>query len=181
MLLVLMLAITSTVTSLSPSPLVDIVYEPESQETKVLNNKLIVNNTETAESGEHQIIIIEENQENISGKPFLLSCSTPDHADIELCTWRREGASQMILQQSGLYDYKRNKVEGVSVVKNDKRECSISIDHLSEADHGRWTCRVYHTGSKQWQEAHVEVGAKDKEDVNVRLPSNIKPSKYDSL
>ena len=61
MLLVLMLAITSTVTSLSPSPLVDIVYEPESQETKVLNNKLIVDNTETAESGEHQIIIIEEN------------------------------------------------------------------------------------------------------------------------
>ena len=56
-----MLAITSTVTSLSPSPLVDIVYEQESQETKVLNNKLIVNNTETAESGEHQDMIIEEN------------------------------------------------------------------------------------------------------------------------
>ena len=55
------------------------------------------------------------------------------------------------------------------------RNCTISIDHLSPADYGKWTCRVYHSASKQWQEAHLQVGAKD--DTNVRLPTNIKPSR----
>ena len=80
----------------------------------------------------------------------------------------------MFLQDSGLYDYRRSLVHGVSVVKADKKQCAISIDSLSDADYGRWTCRVYHTAGKQWQEAHVEVSKSD-EDVNVRLPSNIRP------
>ena len=58
------------------------------------------------------------------------------------------------------------------------RRCSVSIDHLSEADLGTWTCRIHHSASKQFQEAHFQVTL-PKEDVYVRLPTNIKPSRYE--
>ena len=58
------------------------------------------------------------------------------------------------------------------------RNCSISIDHLSENDLGTWTCRVHHSASRQFQEAHIQV-TRPKEDVYVRLPTNIKPSRYE--
>ena len=58
--------------------------------------------------------------------------------------------------------------------------CSISIDHLSEADLGSWTCRVHHSASRQFQEAHIQV-KRPKEDVYVRLPTNIKPSRYEAF
>ena len=91
---------------LNPDPMVEIVFEqPESSSAKIVSNKLSVSKTKLAKDGE----------------PFTMSCSVPDHADIELCTWRRDGLSPMFLQESGLYDYKRNKIDGVSVVQSNKK------------------------------------------------------------
>ena len=91
---------------LNPDPMVDIVFEqPEASSANIVSNKLSVAKTEVAKDGE----------------AFTISCSVPDHADIELCTWNREGLSPLFLQESGLYDYKRNKIEGVSVVQSNKK------------------------------------------------------------
>ena len=113
----------------------------------------------------------------------------------------------MFVQESGIYDYRRNKIEGISVVQADNRwrlpgqdrtslsfiitieysivsnarNCSISITALSPADLGTWTCRVHHSASSTWQEAHVEVATRDQDDINVRLPANVRPSRYISI
>ena len=88
-------------------PVIDVIYESDevlTQSTPV-SNKLTVSKTEKA----------------TPGGPFQLSCSVPDHVDIEMCTWRREGVSPMFLQQSGVFDYRRNKIQGLSVLKSDKK------------------------------------------------------------
>ena len=78
------------------------------------------------------------------------------------------------MAHEGVNENSKNTEEPINGEQLGAFLCPISIDNLSAADHGKWTCRVYHTEGKQWQEAHVQVGAK--EDINVRLPSNIKPS-----
>ena len=95
------------VTGLNPDPIVDIVYEKGVTETAPVSSKLIVNKTEKAEMG----------------SPFMMSCSVPDqdNIDIELCTWRRNGLSEMFVQESGLYGYMRSKVQGITVLSSDKK------------------------------------------------------------
>ena len=56
------------------------------------------------------------------------------------------------------------------------RSCSLTIRQLSEPDLGSWICRVHHSASNQFQEAVIEV-REDLKDINVRLPTNIKPSR----
>ena len=64
------------------------------------------------------------------------------------------------------------------IIISNARNCSISITALSPADLGTWTCRVHHSASSTWQEAHVEVATRDQDDINVRLPANVRPSRY---
>jgi len=147
------------------NPMVDIHYEPEASNAK-LSHKLEAIKTEIGKDGE----------------PFMMSVSVPDHVTIEMCTWRREGMSPLFLKKEGLFDYRRNRIQGITALASDKRNCSISIDHLSSSDHGIWTSRVYHSGGKKWQEAHFHVSSsqkKEKDDIYVRLPTNIKPSRYE--
>ena len=90
------------------NPMVEIVYEQETELlSRPVSSKLVVNKTGRVESG----------------APFMMSCSLPDqgHSEIELCTWRREGLSEMFVQESGLFDYRRNKVQGISVVRSDEK------------------------------------------------------------
>ena len=90
------------------NPMVDIVYEKGAVKTTgPVSSKLVVNKTEKVETG----------------APFMMSCSVPDQdaSDIELCTWRRDGLSEMFVQESGLYGYMRSKVEGITVLSSDKR------------------------------------------------------------
>ena len=96
------------VSGLNPDPIVEIVYEKgDMVKSAPLSSKLVVNKTEKAETG----------------APFMMSCSVPDQAasDIELCTWRREGLSEMFVQESGLYGYMRSKVPGITVLSADKK------------------------------------------------------------
>ena len=189
--LALTLAAAAAVAGLGPDPVVEIVVRAEDASPAPApapppaSAKLGVTSTGTAELG----------------APFLLSCSAPDHAHLELCTWRRGGLAPMFVQESGLYDHRRNKIEGISVVQADNRwgwtrqdiiiiyhcnritisnarNCSISITAVSPADLGTWTCRVHHSASSTWQEAHVEVATRDQDDINVRLPANVRPSRW---
>ena len=95
------------VTGLNPDPIVDIVYEKGVSDTALVSSKLIVNKTEKAEIG----------------SPFMMSCSVPDQdaTDIELCTWKRGGLSEMFVQESGLYGYMRTRVQGITVLSSDKK------------------------------------------------------------
>ena len=96
------------VSGLNPDPIVEIVYEKgDMVKSAPLSSKLVVNKTEKAETG----------------APFMMSCSVPDQvaSDIELCTWRREGLSEMFVQESGLYGYMRSKVQGITVLSADKK------------------------------------------------------------
>ena len=109
--LALTLAAAAAVAGLGPDPVVDIVVRAEDASPAPApapppaSAKLGVTSTGTAELG----------------APFLLSCSAPDHAHLELCTWRRGGLAPMFVQESGLYDHRRNKIEGISVVQADNR------------------------------------------------------------
>ena len=104
-ILTLMVAL---VTGLNPDPIVEIVYEKgDTVKSAPVSSKLVINKTEKVEIG----------------KPFMMSCSVPDQdaSDIELCTWRRDGASEMFVQESGLYGYMRSKVQGITVLSSDKK------------------------------------------------------------
>ena len=107
--LALTLAAAAAVAGLGPDPVVEIVVRAEDASPAPApppaSAKLGVTSTGTAELG----------------APFLLSCSAPDHAHLELCTWRRGGLAPMFVQESGLYDHRRNKIEGISVVQADNR------------------------------------------------------------
>ena len=107
--LALTLAAAAAVAGLGPDPVVEIVVRAEDASPAPApppaSAKLEVTSTGTAELG----------------APFLLSCSAPDHAHLELCTWRRGGLAPMFVQESGIYDHRRNKIEGISVVQADNR------------------------------------------------------------
>jgi len=109
--------------------------------------------------------------------PFSLSCSVQDPVDIEVCSWRRDDGPPLFVQGSEILDARRNKIEGFFVNQSNPRSCHITIENLSEFDLGTWTCRIQHSASEKYQEAHIEV-TENIRDINVRLPTNIKPSKY---
>jgi len=109
--------------------------------------------------------------------PFSLSCTVGEQTELELCSWRREDGPLMFVQDSNIVDVQSNKIEGISVNQTNSRSCHITIDSLSVWDLGTWTCRVHHSASDKYQEAHIEV-AENIKDINVRLPTNIKPESY---
>ena len=50
-----------------------------------------------------------------------LSCTVGDHAEIELCSWRREDGLHLYVQGSDVIDSRKNKIEGISVNQTNPR------------------------------------------------------------
>jgi len=111
------------------------------------------------------------------GKPIDMSCTVADDIDIEVCSWRRQDGPQLFVVGADIVDASKNKIEGISVNQSNSRSCHIQINSVSKNDLGTWTCRVQHSGSEKYQEARLEVALNMRE-IDVRLPSNIKPSRY---
>eukprot|EP00092_Neocalanus_flemingeri_P026889 GFUD01029145.1.p1 GENE.GFUD01029145.1~~GFUD01029145.1.p1 ORF type:complete len:1053 (+),score=224.11 GFUD01029145.1:199-3357(+) len=149
--------------SSSLKPVVDIV--------KVISDESL------SDSQRSQKLKAEKSQDTVIGAPFSLSCTLGDEAEIELCSWRLQDGPQLYVKGSDVLDARRNKIEGISVNQTNPRSCHISIDSLSSWDLGTWSCRVHHSASEKYQEAHIEV-SENIRDINVRLPTNVKPSRY---
>jgi aminopeptidase N len=67
--------------------------------------------------------------------------------------------------------------EGIVGNASNAKSCHITIRNLKDDQLGTWKCKVSHTESKQFQEAHLTVTPSGKS-FNVRLPKHLKPRKY---
>jgi len=79
---------------------------------------------------------------------------------------------------NSLVNHRGEIVEGISVDTSNPKSCALTLHHLSRMDLGTWTCAITHSGSSQYQSANIEVVSNPKKDSDVRLPSNIRPVKY---
>jgi len=145
-------------------PFVDIV--------KVINNEAVSDSQLS-----HKLKAEKSVKDAVLDAPIDLSCTVGDHAEIELCSWRREEGPHLYVQGSDVRDFHKNKIEGIAVNQTNPRSCHITIESLSVWDLGTWTCRVHHTASVKYQEARLVV-EENMRAIDVRLPTNIKPSTY---
>ena len=63
---------------------------------------------------------LKKTEKAVLGSAFSLSCSLP-RADIELCSWSREGGAEMFQQEGKLLDYRRREIEGITVEDTDTK------------------------------------------------------------
>jgi len=104
------------------------------------------------------------------GKPYSLSCQVPGSLQVETCSWQF-GSNPLVPVRPG------NRVMPGVEPSQDSHYCNITIQAVTKEHQGTWTCRISHTGSNQWQEARLEVAA-DMRDIDVRLPTHIRPERY---
>jgi aminopeptidase N len=70
-----------------------------------------------------------------------------------------------------------NTVEEVEGHVYNSKTCQINLSNIQEEQFGTWTCRIGHTSSPMFQEAHMTVTPSGKSS-SVRLPQHLHPLKY---
>jgi len=113
------------------------------------------------------------------GKEFYMSCKTFGHAQVEQCSWTQSGhRGWMSIDENGPPLDSRNRRVSGFLGNKERTSCDLTIESLNEIDLGTWVCRIEHSSSKLWQEARIEV-VPNIRDIDVRLPKNIKPTRYE--
>ena len=98
--------LATIVSSARLNPVVDIVVsQADLDSLGRVSHKLLVKKTEKA----------------VLGEPFELSCSLETGGELELCTWTRNGGSEMFVQEGKLLDHQRREIEGISVDSKDTK------------------------------------------------------------
>ena len=106
MLLAAIFLLATIVSSARLNPVVDIVVsQADLDSLGRVSHKLLVKKTEKV----------------VLGEPFELSCSLQTSGELELCTWTRNGGSEMFVQEGKLLDHQRREIEGISVDSKDTK------------------------------------------------------------
>jgi len=139
--------------------------------------KVISNEAENDSQLSHKLKAVKSRKDAVIDAPIELSCTVGEHVEIEQCSWRQHGGPHLYVREGLVVDEQQNVIEGLTVNQTNPRSCHITISNVSVRDLGTWTCRVLHTASEKYQEARLVV-EENMRDINVRLPTNIRPSSY---
>ena len=65
--------------------------------------------------------MVNKTEKAVLGEPYHLSCSLPSSAEIQLCSWSREGGADMVQQEGKLLDHQRREIKGITGDNKDTR------------------------------------------------------------